>query len=115
MKPLRLVVCLLGLCGPGVAGADDGAWTLEAADWARPRDGAALTAMQPLPRVVAAWGRTPDARLIVRYAGGEAGEIWAAELTDWLVALGVPGDAIVTVPGAAPERLELEVEPGGNP
>ena len=115
MKTARLLVCLLGLCAPGAAWAANGAWTLEAADWARPRDGVAVTAMEPLPRVVAAWSRRPEAHLIVRYAGGEAGEIWAAELSDWLVALGIPGNAIVTRPGAAPSRLELEVEQGDDP
>lgn len=91
---------------PGAAAAD---WTLSAAAWARPRDGATVAVMEPLPAVIEAWSRRDDARLVVRYAGGEEGELWAAELADWLVALGVPGDAIATVPGGRPGRLEFGI------
>lgn len=84
-------------------------WTLEAGAWARPRDGRTVVTMAPLPTVVRAWSRRSDAQLVVRYAGGEDGELWATELGDWLVALGVPGSAITLTPGGRPERLELEI------
>jgi hypothetical protein len=35
--------------------------------------------------------------------------LWAGELRGWLVALGVPANAIVTVPGGDPGALRLEV------
>ena len=101
------VLLLCALAFPPGAGAAD--WTLSAAAWARPRDGATVAGMQPLPAVVEAWSRRDGGRLVVRYAGGEQGELWAAELADWLVALGVPGDAIAAVPGGQPGRLEFEI------
>lgn len=89
-----------------------GDWSLSSADWARPRDGATIAAMPPLPAVVEAWSRRASATLVVRYPGGEAGDLWAAELADWLVALGVPGSAIATVPGGRPGRLAFEITRG---
>lgn len=89
-------------------------WTLEASAWARPRDGHTVVTMAPLPTVVRAWSRRSDAQLVVRYAGGEDGELWATELGDWLVALGVPGSAITLTPGGRPERLELEITEGSG-
>lgn len=89
-------------------------WTLEASAWARPRDGRAILTMAPLPRVVHAWSRRSDARLMVRYAGGETGELWASELHGWLVAMGIPASAITLTPGGRPERLELEIMEGGG-
>ncbi|MEF8834012.1 MAG: hypothetical protein V5A42_04040 [Halofilum sp. (in: g-proteobacteria)] len=100
------------LAMPATAVAE--AWTVEASAWARPRDGRAVLTMAPLPTVVRAWSRRSGAQLVVRYAGGESGELWAAELGDWLVALGVPGSAITLSPGGRPEHLELEIKKGGG-
>ncbi len=105
---------LLGaaLSVPATAVAES--WTLEASAWARPRDGHAIVTMAPLPTVVRAWSRRSDAQLVVRYAGGEDGELWAAEIGDWLVALGIPGSAITLTPGGRPERLEFEITEGSG-
>ena len=100
-------VAILVLLAASPAAAAE--WTLSAEAWARPRHGAAVAAMEPLPTVIEAWSRRDGAKLVVRYAGGEAGELWAAELADWLVALGVPGSDIVTVPGGRPGRLEFGI------
>ncbi len=89
-------------------------WTLDASAWARPRDGRTVVTMTPLPTVVRAWSRRSDAQLVVRYAGGETGELWATELGDWLVALGIPASAITLTPGGRPERLELEITEGNG-
>lgn len=89
-------------------------WTVEASAWARPRDGRTILTMAPLPTVVQAWSRRSGARLVIRYAGGEDGELWAAELGDWLIALGVPGSAITRTPGGRPEYLELEITEGSG-
>jgi hypothetical protein len=89
-------------------------WTLEASAWARPRDGRTIVTMAPLPAVARAWSRREDARIVVRYAGGEDGELWASELADWLVALGIPGSAITLTPGGRPGRLALEITEGNG-
>ena len=114
MTRARLIVAaaLAGL--PAAAAAAD-SWTLAESAWARPRDGRAIVSMAPLPQVVRAWSRRGNADLVVRYAGGESGELWAAELGDWLVALGVRGSAIRTVPGGEPGVIEFEVTGDHDP
>ena len=87
-------------------------WTLTAAEWSRPRSGERVRAMKPVNAAVNAWREAGgDARLVLRHASGEEGSLWAAELKDWLVALGVPTQRIEVVPtGIASDRLEIEVE-----
>lgn len=115
MKRMRIfprMIFMAALSLPATAVAES--WTLEAGSWARPRDGRAVVTMAPLPTVVRSWSRRGDAQLVVRYAGGEDGELWATELGDWLVALGVPGSAIMLTPGGRPEHLELEITEGSG-
>ena len=109
MTACRTLVTLLAACALAVPGAAAADWSLSATDWARPRDGATVASMQPLPAVVEAWSRRAGATLVVRYPGGEAGELWAAELADWLVALGVPGSGVAIVPGGQPGRLSFAI------
>lgn len=85
-------------------------WQLRASDWARPRSGAALVGMAPLPQVVRAWSAAEGRDIVILHAGGEEGELWARELRDWLVALGVPGERVRrVVGGSGPHGLQLEL------
>lgn len=88
-------------------------WTLSAAEWSRPRSGAAVLAMAPVAEAVRAWRALEagggSSRLQLVYAGGEEGSLWAAELRDWLVALGIPPDAIEMVAGGSSRQLEIRV------
>lgn len=101
----RALVCvlLIGFAAPASA------WTLDASTWARPRSGAAVLAMPPLAEVVDAWSKRPGDDIVIRHPGGEGGDVWAAELRAWLVALGIPGERIELVGGGEPERLTLAV------
>jgi hypothetical protein len=38
--------------------------------------------------------------MLIRYPGEDSGEIWASELRDWFISLGVPSDYILLVPGS---------------
>ena len=96
-------VLLVGFTTPATA------WTLDAATWARPRSGAAILSMQPLPAVVDAWSKRPGDRIVIHHPGGEGGELWAAELRDWLVALGIPGGRVELIGGGDPEELAITV------
>lgn len=85
-------------------------WALRASDWARPRSGAALVGMAPLPQVIRAWSADAERDIVILHAGGEEGELWARELRDWLVALGVPGERVRRVVGGpGPHGLQLEL------
>jgi len=97
----------------GMAAAAAAEWRLEAASWDRPRDAAYVASLAPVRAAVRAWEAAgPGAMLVLRYPGGEAGLLWASELRDWLVALGVEPEAVVLAPGAGGEALVLAVEGG---
>ena len=95
---MRLSLLIIALLVPAAVLADalstSDAFTLSADQWAKPRSGSALLQLQPVHDAVAAWLAQPDAHLVIRHAASDAGNLWAAELQDWLVALGVPADHI---------------------
>ena len=101
---------------PSLSGAMEasGPWTLHASDWSRPRSGSAIVNMQPVAAAVRAWraaaASNPQARLQLTHPGGEEGSLWAAELRDWLVALGLPPDGIeISAGGQPPDQLEIRL------
>lgn len=110
LRSLGLVVVLL-VPAPAALAAS---WTLDASTWARPRDGRAVLSMRPLPQVVRAWSQSPSSRIVIHFPGGEDGELWAHELRDWLVALGVPSERVALTGGGEPDALGLDVTGGGG-
>ena len=94
--------CLLGLlCLSGLAEANSvRIFTLSADEWARPRSGAVIPEMSPVRSAVRYWGKGVDAVMVIRYPGEDSGELWAAELRDWLISLGISADYIKLVPGS---------------
>jgi hypothetical protein len=86
------------------------AWTLSADSWARPRDGQSVSQMAPLPEVIKHWSKDTTQRLVIHYPGGEDGQLWAHELSSWLVALGVPQNRQELVAGSQQaDRIEIEL------
>ena len=84
---------LLSVTG-ATAQADGDTFSISADQWALPRSGAALLKLAPLRAAVQDWIAHPDARIVVVHAGSDVGNLWAGELADWLVALGVPSDHV---------------------
>ena len=78
-------------------------FVLSADDWARPRSGAVIAEFESLRGAVSYWDKLANAVIIVRYPGEDSGELWAAELRDWLISLGVPSDYILLVAGTQAE------------
>lgn len=74
-------------------------FNLSAESWARPRTGEVLPQMEPLRLAVSYWDSLQGAGLMLSYPGEDSGELWAAELKDWLISLGVPSDVIYLSPG----------------
>lgn len=73
---------------------------LEEAEWSRPRTAQVVQQFPAVQAVVQRWLQSPQKqRIELRYPGGETGSLWALELRDWLVALGVPSHKIETYPG----------------
>ena len=85
-------------------------FTLSADEWARPRSGHVIPELDPVRAAVSYWGREVDAVVIIRYPGEDTGELWAAELRDWLISLGVPSDYIRLMSGVqAADEIKLVV------
>ena len=85
---------------------------LGADTWARPRTADSVRRMEPVGGAARAWMSDPAQVLELQYPGGETGMLWAEELRDWLVSLGVPLDRIQTLAGsAAADRLLIRVRP----
>ncbi len=106
MRALLSILVLL----PTLAAAQNDTWVLSADAWARPRDGRSVAAMAPLPQVIRQWSAQTGRRLVIRYPGGEAGQLWAYELRSWLVALGVPQESQELVAGSERgDQIEIEL------
>lgn len=67
---------------------------LSADDWAQPRSGQVIASFDSVRNAVEYWDKSYNAVMLIRYPGEDSGELWAAELKDWLVSLGVPNDYI---------------------
>jgi hypothetical protein len=107
---MKVLGALIMLVLPGFLPAAETMWALSADEWARPRDGQAVSHMQPLSEVVQRLSHNSGQRLLIRYPGGEEGLLWAHELRSWLVALGVPLDHQELVAGShQADRIELEL------
>ena len=90
-------------------------WTLDAADWARPRHGEWLASHPPLVAAIDKFQQTPHSVLQLRYPGGDEGSLWVGELQAWLVALGLESERIETLPGSGAEAvIQLEVASGSH-
>jgi len=82
------------LCLPSVVWADSTSYSISADQWALPRSGAALLKLAPFSGAVRDWLAHPGARIVIVHAGSDQANLWAGELSDWLVALGVPAESI---------------------
>jgi len=103
-KNYRNLISSLGLASlllvaGGAAANTIRMFTLSADEWARPRSGDVIPELASVRAAVSYWGRGADAILIIRHPGEDSGELWAAELRDWLISLGVPSDYIRLIPG----------------
>lgn len=100
---------LLGVCLS--ANADSlRIFSVSADDWSRPRAGAVIAEFESIRAAVSYWEKAADHSILIRYPGEDSGEIWATELRDWLVSLGIPNDYIQLVSGSqAADEIRLIV------
>jgi hypothetical protein len=74
-------------------------FSLSADSWARPRAGQVIPDFEPVRMAIAYWETGTDAAILLSYPGEDSGELWASELKDWLISLGIPSDYILLSPG----------------
>jgi len=85
-------------------------FVLSAEEWARPRSGEVIAGIEALRAAVSYWDKVENGIIMVQYPGEDSGELWAAELRDWLISLGVPSDYILMVAGTqAADEIRLLV------
>jgi len=75
-------------------------FSLGADEWARPRSGAVIPNFGALRSAIDYWEKGTNTAILIRYPGEDSGEIWASELRDWFISLGVPSDYIMLVSGS---------------
>lgn len=111
----RVVLLALLLAQGVVVAAPRQEWSLTAEEWLRPRDGERVLGFNALAAAVHAWDFSPGSVITIRYPGGDEGALWAVQLRDWLVALGVPSAAIQTAPGnERTDALSIAVDTGAT-
>ena len=110
-RPIRRAARYAALCLVLCAAPVGAQYALDYETWARPRSAAAVLAMPAVERLMRDWLRAaPGSRVEIRYPGGAEGSLWAGELRDWLVALGLPAARIDTVSGSRRGgQLELAI------
>lgn len=75
-------------------------FSLGADEWARPRSGPVIPNFDTLRSAIDYWEQGTNTAVLIRYPGEDSGEIWASELRDWFISLGIPSDYIMLVPGS---------------
>ena len=87
-------------------------FTLSADAWAQPRSGEAITQYNAVRSAINYWEQGIDSAILIRYPGEDSGEIWATELRDWIISLGIPSDYLQLVSGSqAADEIKLIVGP----
>ena len=80
-------------------------WLFHAEQWELARSGESILSLPVLNKVINIWLQDKDKQIEIQYPGGEEGEFWVQQLSDWLVSLGVPSDRMVTVPGSGADDV----------
>lgn len=75
-------------------------WVLRAEQWELAQTGESILAIQELNQLINAWLSEADRKIEIQYPGGEEGEFWVQQLSDWLVSLGIPSANMMIVPGS---------------
>ncbi len=90
--------------------------SLSAEEWSRPRSGEQLARHEGLARLVLALEQAPpQTSLCIRFGAREEDLLWAEELRDWLVALGLPSGQIVLERDASVQgEIVVQTRPGDN-
>ncbi len=74
-------------------------YRLSYADWIAPRSGERILTLEPVQQVVRDVLYDERKGVEISYRGGEQGLIWANELAEWLVVLGLEPQRIELAPG----------------
>ena len=85
--------------------ATSSALQLYAEQWELARTGETVLLLPVLNKLVNSWLSDKNKSIEIQYPGGEEGEFWVQELTDWLVSLGIPSEHMIVVPGSGADDM----------
>lgn len=115
MKHALIFLFLIAFFTAGQSATADNGHIITAAQWSRPRSGAMVAALPPVRATVQAWLQDTTRKIVILHTGDDTGTLWASELEDWLVSLGIPAADIELKPGGVNEdQLRLIVEAPEN-
>jgi len=80
-------------------------YTLYAEQWEISRSAETVLFLPALNQIVNDWLDRRQMKIEIQYPGGEEGELWVHELTDWLVSLGIPSDYLVVIAGSGADDV----------
>ena len=75
-------------------------WVLSAEQWELARNGESILSLPAINTLINTWLLDKKKKIEIQYPGGEEGEFWVHELTDWLVSLGIPSTHLQVVTGS---------------
>lgn len=111
MKQFLILILFLATFGVTAAARADN-YTITADMWMQPRSGEVMLQMPPVRAAVQDWMKHPGAKLAILHSGDDMGSLWASEVQDWLVSLGIPSmDIMKQVSGQDENSVTLSVEP----
>ncbi len=100
-----LIVCVF--CGP-VYAASEHTEALNRTQWPEYENGPNILGLKSVSTILQRYEEHDKVRLEIRYPGGDAGRIWAENLSSWFVAFGVPRRYQELLPGSgAPDWLVI--------
>lgn len=102
-KSLRRLLLAAMLFAPFWAAANDNVLTAE--QWELSRQGEKLVNLPVLRNTISAWTESEKHIIELQYPGGEEGELWANEVRDWLISLGVPSKYLILIPGSGQDDI----------
>ncbi len=85
-------------------------WELYAEQWELARRGDSILSLPPLNKLINHWLEDKSKKIEIQYPGGEEGEVWVQELSDWLVSLAIPSDQMFFLVGSgADDMIKLQL------
>lgn len=96
---VRLLLILLLLTFNAHAANDKQTFTLSADIWAQPRSGKVVASFDAVRHAVEYWSKNRNQFILISYPSEDSGELWASELRDWIVSLGISKDYIILQSG----------------
>lgn len=83
-----------------VSAATEYSEVIKQSDWPEYENGTNIIALPQISKTLKRFKEDEKISIEIHYPGGEIGKQWAASLSKWLVAYGIPGNYVELLPGS---------------